>query len=282
MTTRHVSAENDYPFIPLLDTADSLVVAGILDVFFVIQGSSTFTDTSSSSSSASCVFNADNFIHLIAYSVAASITTFTFRAQQGSDVWTVTFDVPNDSASGTGQVNNNDGSDVRAVLIFNADQIIDSGSGAVAIEVEPGRAQWHTEQVDQVIFQNISRCNGIEDDSILLNLIQFPDGEPITTEIVIPFENGFNTTVRYVEDALVFTGGTGFGRGLSPNLGDTVVCESSSSASTFLSISANDLITTINGVRPVNGNIPISVSRSLGKNQIAGALEIVALQEESS
>jgi hypothetical protein len=194
----------------------------------------------------------------------------------------VTFDVPNDSASGTGQVANNDGSDVRAVLIYNADKIIDAGTGSVAIEVEPGRAAWHTEKVDQIIFKNIARCNGVEDDSTLLTVDMFPDGEPISTEIVIPFEDGYNTTVRYVDDALVFTGGTFFGRGLSPNLGDTVICESSSSTSTFLSISANDLITTINGVKPVNGNIPIAVSRSMGKNQIDGALEIIAQQGESS
>jgi hypothetical protein len=279
MTTRHVSSENDYPFIPLLDTADGLVTAGILDVFFVIQGASSFIDTSSSSAAAPCTLNAVNFIQLTAYAVVGTTTTYTFRAQQRDRVWLITFDVPNDSASGTGQTNNTDGSDVQAVLIYNADKVIAAGSGSVSIEVEPGRAVWHTEQVDQIIFKNIARCAGVEDDTTLVAVDQFPNGEPLSTEIIIPFEDGYNTTVRYVKDALVFTGGTGFGRGLSPNLGDTVICDSSSSNSTFLSISANDLITTINGVRPVNGDIPIHVSQTLGKNQAVGILEIIAKQE---
>ena len=170
MTTRHVSAENDYPFVPVLDTGDAAAVGGILDLYFVVQGQPTgFEEGSSSSSGEEEELERVHEIHLVSYSVSGPVTTYTFEAQENNEIWEITFDVPN-TAADTGQVYNTDSTSCRAVLVFNSDTVVDAGSASVHIKVEPARAQWHTESVDSLNFLNIYRCNGVEDPDIEIGL----------------------------------------------------------------------------------------------------------------
>ena len=161
MTTRHVSEENDYPFQGVLLDSDATAVAGILDLYFIIQGPATrgWTTESSSSSAAPVV----PIIQLSSYTVGGSETEFVFDAVSGSNIWEIAFSVPNTGAS-LGQVYNDDATSCHAVLIFNSDKITTSGGGSTSIPVEPGRAQWHVEQVDDMSFFNIDRCNGVENE----------------------------------------------------------------------------------------------------------------------
>jgi hypothetical protein len=125
-------------------------------------------------------------------------TDFVFTACDGSNVWEIKFRVPNESTTTTaridgpapagapqvvrddtgaeiGQVYNDDDTSCHAVLIFNSDKITTAGGGResedeayepahMRIPVEPGRAQWHVEQVDDLNFFNIDRCNGVENE----------------------------------------------------------------------------------------------------------------------
>jgi len=163
MTTRHVSAENDYPFQGVLSDPDAAAVAGILDLYFIIQGSATGSGTTESSSSSSSAAPVVPLIQLSSYTVGGSETEFMFDAVSGSNIWEIAFSVPNTGAS-LGQVYNDDATSCHAVLIFNSDKIATSGGGSTSIPVEPGRAQWHVEQVDDLSFFNIDRCNGVENE----------------------------------------------------------------------------------------------------------------------
>lgn len=264
MTTRHVSAEVDYPFIPELPAFERSVSSGILDLWFIIQGEPSYTETASSasaSSSAPVVCDTTPLVRLIGYTASGADTIFTFHAIKDLSTWVITFTVPNTGAE-TGQVDNDDTTAVHAVLIFNSDNIPSSGSADVEMEVEPARAQWHTEVVDTITFKNIYRCSSIEDDSVLSTIYTVSSSSPLH------IENGHNTEISFEDSILTFTAEQGIGQGVSPDIGDASDCP----AAAF----DDQVVTTINGVSPVSGNIPIGVSNRLGKQRSTGRLELIA------
>jgi hypothetical protein len=275
--TRKVSTETVYPFVPPLSSLLTSVVAGIKDLYFVIQGDPTSiiaaSSISSSSSSRTTIFYED-FVQtrLAEYTAGFGNTVFRFEAILNSALYEVTFTVPH--SGGLGQVYNDDGSLVRAVLIYDTAFIIKTGSSLVSIVVEPSRTQWHTEKVTSINFYNIQRCNGVEDQTVLIPLDIIPASSSSQSSgagntFDLRFRDGYNTRISF-DEGLSFFGEAGIGRGLAPTFGNTIDCASSSSATAF-----QEGITTVNGVIPVSGNIPIEVSPSLGKQAETGRIRII-------
>jgi hypothetical protein len=271
MTTRHVSAQNDYPFHPVSDALRP-VAKGILDVYFVIQGAyQTFsTDTSSAEESSSEELVAPDLaqlVRLIHYEDLGTTTRYTFRAEEGLRYWLITFTVPN-TGNDIGQVSNDDGSECRAVLIYNSDLVMQA-TASVNLLVEPGRAQFHTEQVDSLNFFNIWRCNGEESSDSSLEVLSLPGDS--SGEMSLELINGYNTEWTY-DDSLEVVGGVGLGLGVVPDAGNTAPGCSSSAEDP---LDLTNVVATINGILPTDGNIPIQVSRSIGKQRSAGRIELI-------
>jgi len=274
MTTRHLSAQTDYPFVPLLNVSDADVVGGITDLYFVITGESTY-DTGSSSSStssgqASCPYVHD--IRLVSVSVGVSDNTYVFSCRENNKVWNVTFTVPR-TAGTTGQVSNDDGSDARAVLLYVADDLYESSDASSNLEVEPARAQWHTEKVDSLGIYNIERCNGDEDPTSLEEVAS-PTSSASSTGPVLRLADGYNCEISRVSEAeLRFNAGNGLGKGVAEELGDVGPCASSAAANIL-----DDVISTVNGLAPINGDIPVTVSGGLGKQRGVSELTVIVRQ----
>lgn len=266
MTTRRISTQNDYPFVPEVPVALKPVAFGVLDIFFVVQGSPAGVFPSSSSSEiGDCIHD----LVLIGYSATGAVTEFVFRAQEENRYWDVTFDVPNSSNPGQiGAVYNTDGSECRAVLFYNSDDVV-AGSSSVHMEVEPGRAEWHTEVVEALQFYNIDRCGSVEDEEVWIEVL-IPASSS-SGGLVYPWEDGYNCEVSFEDGVLQFQVYRGAGKGISPDFGNTnLSCESGSSSGTVQSV------VIVNGISPVNGDIPLVVSNSLGKQRSTGKVEIVA------
>lgn len=269
MTTRHVSGEVDYPFVPELPSFERAISSGILDVYFVIQGDPSFVTTTSSSSSAPASSSVPDegceepakTVHLISLTASGADTIFTFHAVEGNKTWVITFTVPNINAD-TGQVDNDDSTDVRGVFIYNSGNI-PTGSSEVNMEVEPTRVQWHTEIVDSITFKNIARCNSVEDSDTLITVHAIADDDPLNVE------DGYNTEVSYEDGILSFNAEQGIGKGEAPDLGNSEGCSEEDPTE-------SQVITTINGISPINGNISINVSNRFGKQRTRGRLEIIS------
>jgi len=273
MTTRHVSAHNDYPFIPPLSLAAATATGGLLDAFFVIQGDPSFSlAEGSSEAESSGPYCSDEILHqvrLVSYALSGTNTVFTFQAKEGLRVWVLTFTVPNVLDPGkTGQVSNDDSTDCRAVLIFDSSKVA-AGSGFVDIELEQARTQWHTEQVAEITLMNIFRCDGVENSSSFVPAAVF--GGAGSSDLIIPWEDGYNCEVAFESDAgLRFLAGVGIGKGTSPDFGDTT-----SSCGSSEGVTETGFVSTINGFVPVNGDIPVTVSNGLGKQKARGKLQLV-------
>jgi len=263
MTTRKVSAETDYPFVPELSVADAAVVAGIVDIYFVIQGPPD--EESSSSEETDLLQN----VYLVDYSLVGDNTLFHFEAVEGIRVWDITFTVPN-TDSYTGQVGNDDDSDCRAVLVFNSGKIVQA-AGNCRLRVEPGRSQWHTEQVNRLEFYNIGRCDFEETEAEYL-VLRLPDGSS-SEEMNLAVADGYNCVVDG-ESGLQFTGGVGLGLGIAPDRGNTAIGCSSNSE-----LDSTEFVSTINGLLPVNGDIPIQTSASIAKRRTIGRLKFYVRQQ---
>lgn len=270
MTTRHVSAQNDYPFYPVPDALKP-VAKGILDVYFVIQGDETGNiphDSSSDSSSHQGELPDSRVqrVYLRRYEDLGATTRYIFRAVHGDRYWDVTFTVPN-TGGDLGQVSNDDGSACRAVLIYNSDFIMHA-TADITLMVEPGRAQFHTEQVDTLGFYNIWRCAGAEDSESSIEVLTLgSSGEDMSLNMI----DGHNTVLTY-ESSLEIIGGVGLGKGITPDAGNTAPeCQSSSEEE----INLEDVVTTINGLVPENGDIPIQVIGSIGLQRSVGRLELL-------
>jgi hypothetical protein len=342
MTTRHVSAENDYPFqLTGLDTARGIdgagnpviipdvdIVAGMLDIYFIIQGKPTRAWDTGSSSSSSAAPELP-LIYLSAYKVTdtgfehahgdpdhglltphplGTDTLFVFDAVVGSNVWEIKFRVPNKSSTEKlrldgeirddpgailGQVYNDDDTDCRAVLVFNSDKIITFGGiGGVIpslvgwtdppwgtrtmIPVEPGRAQWHVEQVDDLSFFNIDRCNGVENEDSSWPVVfeeqssSSGSSNPLYPDIVVDWIDGYNLELEASSGSLELVVAAGIGAGTSPDYGNTGESCSSAGANVL-----DDAVLVINGVPPINGDIPLATSPEIMIQRSRGLIELV-------
>lgn len=254
MTTRRVSADTVYPFVP---PSAEPAIAGILDIYLVVQGPG---DTGSSSSSG------PDRVDLVGYDAdtVPGTTTFLFQACSGARTWSIGFDVPR-GLGGTGSITNNAGTECYGVLVFDAEKVLASGAAPASAEVEPGRTQWYVEQVDSIAFYNTWRCAGIESGSSSMAEASYG------ADMTINFEDGYNCTVQCSSGSLEFTAGVGLGKGIAPDYGDTASECSSAQALDYL----RDVVTTINGIAPVDGNIPIRTSPLIGIQRSTGRIELI-------
>lgn len=274
MTTRHVSAETSYPFVSATSAQARLHTGGILDLYFVVQGPPTGQQSSSGASSLSpdqtSGESVNRWVDLVYYEAIGSITRFTFYVREGEDRWDVFFDVPN-TGGVTGQVHNADTTYVNAVLVYNSEDVIDTGEGWVGYTVEPSRAQFHTEQVNSFTFRNISRCAGSEDPTVLFDAFVLQTGSSSgEVHLDLVLEDGYNCAVSFL-DELIFSGELAVGKGTAPDFGNTdpLCTEDPNDALEFI-------VTTVNGIAPVNGGIPVIVSGGLGAQRMPGRIEIIS------
>jgi len=226
-------------------------------------------------------------------------TDFVFTACDGSNVWEIKFRVPNESTTTTaridgpppalqaaradtgaaiGQIYNDDDTSCHAVLIFNSDKITTAGGGHEAgdpahmrIPVEPGRAQWHVEQVDDLNFFNIDRCNGVENEDSSWPVVFEEQSSSSGSDIVVDWVDGYNCELEASSGSLELVVAAGLGAGTSPDYGDTGSCSSLSGDANVL----DDAVRVINGVPPVNGDIPLATSPEIGIQRSRGLIELV-------
>jgi hypothetical protein len=258
MSTRHASVKGAYPFISPATAEGISVSGGILDVYLVIQGDPDITG-------APAVLR--NTIEMINYIPSGSTSEITFLASQGTDRWFIQFIVPNDlSGDQIGEIEDDGLNDCHGVLVFRSAELDNTlVSYAENMEAEPSRAEWHTEHVQSMSFSNITRCNGEEDDSILIPVTTVAGGE-------LKLENGYNVTVAYADGQITLSGIRGTGKGLAPDLGDSAGCPPTPA-------NEDEFVTTVNGLAPINGDIPIRVSNNLGLQQTAtGQINIIRKQ----
>jgi hypothetical protein len=270
MSTRHVSAQQDYPFIPTLSEADAAITAGILDVFFVIQGDADVSASASSTALAPDPGRAPT-THLISYNAGALTTEFVFEATNSSgQSWFITFDVPNQvgTASDLGSVSQSGSGDCTGVLIFSSADIIDAGSASCYLQVEPCRSQWYTEHIRSLSFINSPDCS-LESDEEVIELA-------LGGASSLAWVDGYNTSVSYSSDVLALAVGIGNGLGHTDEglLSYTDLCEVEYGINSSSSYSASPVFT-INGLVPVNGDIDVDTSAALGLQRSEGKLEIL-------
>ena len=274
MTTRHVSAQSAYPFILDPERVYSAnieqIKKGILDTYFVIQGTPDIsTEESGSSSSGGAECTTERTVRLISVVDQGTTSLFIFYATEGGDIWQVWFEVPNTEGF-IGSVQNIYDNDVQATLLYNSADIF-VGDVSVDIQVEPSRAQFHTERVLSLSFNNIARCNGLEDPSTLLPVLVLSEGSSSEEGPSLSLIDGYNTELEFdvVTEEIVFSAQQGIGKGAAPDLGNDLTCTDP------VTNPLDDLITTVNGIAPVNGDIPIDVTRSLGTQRNTGKIEII-------
>lgn len=270
MTTRHTSAENEYPF---ENGGQGLPEAaqGIVDLWFVVHGPPTHpVPPFSSISSSGGIGQPDpvDSTHLIAVEAFATYTEYTFRIRRDGWGWQVDFQVPHDSP-GTGTVQNVDQSVVSAVITYNENNILKTGSSLENLRVEPARTVYYHEAVAKINFLNKRRCEGVETEDLEEVKVLLP-GEDLD------IGDGYNMTLSIEDGELTLDGGNGNGLGNAPSVafGDTEGCEGSSSGSPVVSEEVS-LVRTVNGITPADGNVVVATSRLVGKEKANGRLTLI-------
>lgn len=231
---------------------------GVLDVWFVIQGAPTGVLPALASSVSG---ETQPYIDLLSVTPTVDHNHYVYWAVWGTWYWEILFDVP--WIGGMGQVYNDDATNCLGVLIFDTEILYRGAAMDLVARVEPARTEWHTEQVNSIAFLNIWRQNGVEDPNIQLPLAMPTD--------VIELVDGYNTELAFDDlvSALSIMAAPGIGRGRCSDYGDTVGGGGGSS------VTVPDFISTVNGLAPQMGDIPIEVSASLGVKRQTGLIQIV-------
>jgi hypothetical protein len=260
MTTRHVSARGEYPFIPGTYAAGLDVLKGILDLFVVVRGVPT----------GNLLPVQDPIIELLETTAAGSDMTLSFRARERDGrFWDFDIDILGaDTPGSIGQALSNNAY-VYAIAIYDTTFFANNfvSTPGINATVEPSRTQWQTEAVERVVFENVVRCNSEEDfgDIVTVQVINASDPNP-----EIKLANGYNTVLSYEDNQLSLVAGIGLGEGQAPSYGntDTVCCPEPDPEEI-------EGIFSINGLLPVNGNIDLSTSSGLYFNKSTGLIEVL-------
>ena len=233
--------------------------SGLLDTFFIIQGTPTGVYTGPVYDPLAPELYITPVVQLRRVTPGPLTVQYLFWAIEAGYYWEVIFEVP--VIGGMGQVRNSDATDCTAVLIFDTELIYRGLPVDVLIRMEPGRSEWHLERVLDLTFYNIWRQYGVEQPANLLVVL--------TTAGAIELIDGYNTEWAYSSEnsELAVTASPGLGKGRCPDYGDTVAGGGSSDA-------GFDLVTTINGIAPKGGDIPVEVSPSLGLQRATGKLTV--------
>jgi len=247
MSTRHLSTEGPYPFIPPLTGNIRALAAGIVDMYVIIQGDPT-------GNGAAVPYPVTTLVSAVAAGPGAVLT---FRSTSASgDFWDYTFTIADFAQDGVIEQITPVGGTVSGMLVFKSDRLSEASYPETPdAEVEPARVQWQVEQTASLLFRNITRCNSVEDDQTLVDILHTSE----LSEDILQFANGYNTKVSIEDDVLVFEAGAGFGKGRMPNLGntDTGACPEPDLNAVVAGVLS------INGLLPNNGDIPLSVSSAL-------------------
>lgn len=296
MTTRKISENTIYPFVPVPYSAGQEMTSGILDVYFVIQGrpDGLRTDDSSSSAVEDHTTPLRATVHLVSVLpmpvILPTVTYLFFEAELYGSLWTIVFCVPNQGNTapanqaittavniGPVTIGTTDypGTEATGVLVYDAGRIWNTTALVGRQQVEPGRVHWHTEIVKSLTFQNIERCRGVENPAVVNDV--FSTRQPSASSIAdisLSFEDGYNVVVACSSSSLEFIGGVGLGKGIAPDFGNTGSSCSSGQEIDYL----KDVVTTINGIVPVSGNIPLQTSPLIGLQRTTGRIELVVKQ----
>jgi hypothetical protein len=254
---RHFSSQGDYPFVPILSGDIKTFAASILDIYIVIQGEPTDTTTP-----------VDYPItYLMSATEASNEVTLNFRSIYiNGDYWDYTFILPDVTIKGDIITVGSLGGYVSGVLSYKTPISTSLFPINTPLEIESARVQWHIEFIEAIVFQNITRCNSVEDTDTLIDILNIQD---LPTD-VIKFKDGYNCVVSYEDNNLTFTASQGIGKGKMPNLGNTnpEMCEEPTINS------LPDGVYVINGLLPVNGDIPLEVSSALYIDKEPGSIKI--------
>jgi hypothetical protein len=93
---------------------------------------------------------------------------------------------------------------------------------------------------------------------------------PFYSDIVVDWVDGYNLEIEASSGSLELVVAAGIGAGTSPDYGDTG--ENCTSSDTNV---LDDAILVINGVPPVNGDIPLVTSPEIGIQRTRGLIELV-------
>jgi hypothetical protein len=260
MTSRHVSTQGEYPFIPGSAAAGLEVVNSVLDLFVVVRGTPT--------GSAAPVANPT--VILLSTAVGATDMTLSFRAtERNGEYWDFDIVIPNANVPDvTSQVQSNS-TEVYAVAIYDTTRLADNFIATPGINaiVEYSRTEWQTEAIESIEFENITRCNSVEDEmtTVSVQIINAADPNP-----TIRLADGYNTELSFEGNQLTLTAGIGLGEGPAPDYGNTdpVGCPE-------VDPSEIDGVFVINGLLPENGNIDLSTSSGLYFNKTAGQIQVL-------
>jgi hypothetical protein len=258
MSTRHLSTEGAYPFIPPLTGNIRALAVGIADMYVVVQGDPT-------GNGATVPYPVTTLVSAVA-SGPGIVLTFRSIFTSG-DFWDYTFTIADVSTPGLIEQVVPVGGDVTGMLVYNSRKLADvSLPENTAAEVEPARIQWHVESTAEMLFRNITRCNSVEDDQTLVDVLN-------TTELgddVLRLEDGYNTTVSVDDTAIYFEAGAGIGKGRMSDLGNTTP---GSCPEPDLNAVVEGVLS-INGLLPINGDLPLSVSEGLYIERTPGSILI--------
>ena len=260
MTTRHVSAHGEYPFIPGTYSAGLDVLHGILDLFITVRGTPTGSGAPIT----------DPIVKLVSTTAAGSDMTLSFKAtERNGDFWDFDIDILGaDTAGSISQALSNNAY-VYAIAIYDTTFFANNFVSTAGIDatVEPSRTQWQTEAIESIVFENITRCNSVEDTGTIVT-VQTINAVDVDPEIKV--SNGYNTEMTYEDNQLALVAGIGLGEGTAPTYGntDTVGCPEPDPEEI-------DGIFSINGLLPVDGNIDLSTSSDLYFNKSTGVIEVI-------
>ena len=258
MNTRHYSSEGDYPFVPPLQDNLREIATAILDVYILIQGEP-------SGLTAPVPYPVTRLEGSIV--VGAGRVVYLRSTATSGAYWDYTFTIPDVSKDGVIEQISPVGGDVTGMLVYKSNNLSTATFPEfMEAELEPARVQWHVETTEAILFKNISRCNSVEDEETLVEVLNTAD----IVDLTLRLENGYNTKVVYDDGTLLFDAGAGFGKGRMPNLGNTdpILCPEPDLDA------APEGVLTINGLLPNDGNIPLSVSSALYIEREAGRILI--------
>lgn len=260
MTTRHISAKGEYPFIPGTAVTGLDVLDGILDLFVVVRGT---PDGSGATVT-------DPIVQLMASVVIGSDMRLDFQAtERNGDFWNFSFLVLGaDTPGSIAQVLGNNAY-VYAIATYDTTPFSNNfvSTPGISAVAEPSRTQWQTEAIESIVFENITRCNSVEDTGTLVT-VQTINAVDVDPEIKLA--NGYNTLLSYEDNQLSLVAGIGLGEGTAPGYGNTdpVGCPEPDPEEIVGVFS-------INGLLPVDGNIDLSTSSDLYFNKSTGIIEVL-------
>jgi len=259
MSTRDISTQRDFPFVPGPYVGEELTIShSIGDLFIVVRGAPTTAGPGV----------LEDTIKLVRHTENLGVLTLSFEMSRGTDVWELDFDIPVNTSAETGKaIGYSTSPDMHGVLFYNTDKL-----GALIftaphdMDVEPCRVQWYVEQLTKIEFYNIGRCydEEFENEEYLVTSLEAGSEE-------LQLVDGHNTTLSYEDNTLTVSTLAGIGKGRITEEQVSPVGRPACDVPTRLTSS---YVTTINGLSPQDGNIDIQPGTSMTSSRERGLIEM--------